>query len=218
MITEILNPSSYYLNFYSFPPLLVGIICLILGIYILMIGKDKKISTYFFIFSVSVFIWLGSYALAFASNSADIALLWGNTVYLGLVFLFPSLYSMSVGYLNLQKQRKFIPFVYAVGAIYFMIVFFTPYFLIGMKRYYWGYYPLYPTGYFTAPTSFMLLFIFIGVTIIINYVIGLAQEKSEIGRTHKKLLFFAHFIGYFACVDFIAKYGVELFRSAMSSY
>lgn len=211
VLAEVFTLSNYSFNVYAIPPLIVGLTCLYLGLYVYLRNRESKINLFFLLFNLCISIWLVSYFFTFFSNNKLVALFWGKTVYLGLMFMFPSIYGLSVYYLNFYKQQKFIIIGYIVSLIYFMLLVFTDYFIIDMRQYFWGLYPLYKPGVFALPATFIFLFVMIGIIVVINYYLAIGKQKNPDNKRNLKVIFVAHLIAYFACVDFIPKYGVELY-------
>ena len=140
------------------------------------------------------------------STNYEVALFWGRLSYIGVVFISPGIYALSVAYLNFQHQKKFVIAAFIVCSI-FCILSQTSWFVSSVRKYYWGYHPI---ANFLHP-PFLLLFFSLMIAGLSNLYQGYKSETLPIEKQRRKYLFLAFLIAYFGSWDYFPNYGVEVY-------
>jgi len=194
------------MNIYSFPPLIAALITLILGIIVFLRKTKSSLHFSFFLFNLSVFIWLFSYSVTYSINNAKIAFFFTKAACTAVIFTAPTFFHFTINYLKLTKFKKLYIFLYFLLIILSLLFIFTKYFLNEPYLYSWGYYskagPLHPY-YLVLHFSILSISFFL----LIFYRI---KNKSKLSSTEKNRLYYAiiaYTIASLSNIDFLQKYG-----------
>jgi serine phosphatase RsbU (regulator of sigma subunit) len=117
------------------------------------------------------------------------------------------MYFYTVELLDLRKQRKWVYIFYAL-MIAFTPVTRTNYFLAGVVKWPWGYYPIRATFLYDI---FILSFCFYWTLGLKNIVLAYRKESSLARKTQLKFVALALFVVTLAFVDFVAKYKLQVY-------
>ncbi len=196
----------YRFNPYALPPLLTTIFIVFLATFVFIVNKKSTSNRIFVLLCLSNAIWQFGYFMVFLSKDEKTAIAWQKFVYLGVPFISPVIYHLSVFFSDFKKQKRFIPYIYLI-AIMFVILSRTDYFLSGLNTYFWGYYK--KAGIFYSP--FLLFWTIVGLTGIWNLYKSYRITKTPLERQRKKYMFLALSIALIGIWDFIPAYGIELY-------
>jgi len=202
--------SNYYFNFFAIPPLVASIFLFILAFLVLLRNPREKINRSYFYMNFSAFIWQLGYFFVYISRTEELADFWQRIVYLGVPFLAPTMYHFSINFFKNKNGYKFIIPYYIFAMIFSLLSVTTNFLIIGVKKYFWGYY----TYVNIIPFSLFLAFWMIPVLYaIINLYIGFKKTDSQsaIERQQKKYLSLAFIVVYLASFDFVSVYGVGVY-------
>ena len=125
------------ISIFVLPPLLTGLCTLALGLFILLKSKSSAVARRFSVLCFSIMLWQFGNVLIWSSKTSDIALFWMRVVYIGVAFIPAVAYHFSVSTNNLQKQKKWIPFVYLLSFLLLFLIFRKD-FIIGVNETLWG--------------------------------------------------------------------------------
>jgi PAS domain S-box-containing protein len=201
--------SSYYFNPYAMPTLFMGIFMLVLGIYVFNQNKKSIINISFLILSINILFWFLGMSMVYVSKDKELALFWYKYfAFLGVVFISPSVYFFAVSLLKLFKGQKWFVLVsYPVASLFYLLMIKTDYFVIGAKKYFWGWYPLY------GPISYPFLVFFFALMLgsFWNYVFSLIKIDAGIEKKRIKYVFIGLLLAYIGAADYIANYGIQVY-------
>ncbi|MDH5662208.1 MAG: hypothetical protein OEY92_04355, partial [Elusimicrobiota bacterium] len=120
------------MSIFVLPPLLTGLCTLALGLFVLLRSRSSDLARSFSMLCFSIMIWQFGNVLAWSSKTSDIAMFWMKLVYIGVAFIPALAYHFSVSFSNLQKQKRWIPFMYLLSFLLLTLVFRKD-FIIGIR-------------------------------------------------------------------------------------
>jgi len=74
-------------NINTAPPLIVGFLMFVLGVVTLIRERVSRVSSSFFMVTLSIFVWLGSYAWLYSASNEQVAVLWAKIEHIGVAFI-----------------------------------------------------------------------------------------------------------------------------------
>jgi len=197
------------MNIYSIPTLIGSALVLGIGLLVWLKNKKSEINIVFGLYNFSIFFWLISYTIAYSVKSPQIANFWCRVACISTTFIAPTFYHFALSYLKIKKERKLVFLSYLLMC-FFALLFRTEYFLKNTPyKYFWGYYSkagiLHPV---------YLLFFFLIITRGF-FLIWKAHKKivniSPLENLRLKYIFFAYLIHSGAAIDYLPKYGFEIY-------
>jgi PAS domain S-box-containing protein len=200
--------SSYYCNPYAIPVLLTGLVVVAFGISVFSNQKDSPVNASFLAFCISIGLWLTGESLMYVSKEAGLARFWYGVAFLGVSMISATLFSFTVFFLKREKQlKKMILLGYVLACVFFYFSIHSGHLIIGMKKYFWGWYPQY------GPFSFVFLSQFGAflVACIWLYVGALRKTAAIDEHNRVKYVLTGFLISYVALVDYIATFGIAFF-------
>ena len=193
---------------YSIPPFVGAVFSILIGMFVFLKNKRSQNNLSFFLFCLSVFIWLFGYTVAYSTKDFNTAVFFCRVACAGACFTAPAFYHFSVSFLGLEKERKFVWITYGIMGLIAPFSLISPYFLIGAWPYYWGYYSkaglLHP----------VYLVIFFSIFTRGFYLLSRALREKGISYARKlqlKYAFIAYIVALLGAIDYIPKYGVEFY-------
>lgn len=187
---------------------ITAFLSLILGIFIFYKNRKSYVNIFFSGFYFSVFLWLFATVLSHISTDIVHINFLHHIAYTGVISLHLGFYHFPILYLKKDKWYKSLYVVYLLGSIFIILLFFTDYFLSGVYKYTWGYYPkaaiLHPL--------YIGFSIFIYTTVFVLTYIKLTRNhltKLESKRT--KYLLLGILICCFAAIDYLPNYGISIY-------
>jgi len=145
----------------------------------------------------------------YASDNIANAVFWARLGYLGVIFIPISLYHFTITFLQDQKRKKYLPYIYLIGLI-FIIASRTDYFINGMHNYFWGYYPsvgiFYPFWVLFYGSMFLWT-----VYILYSAYTKQGEEKPFAQKQQIRYVLFAFFVASFSCVDYLQNFNLEVY-------
>ena len=97
----------FSLNINTIPPLIVGVLMLVLGATTLIKDRASKVSTSFFMVTLSVFIWLGSLPFLYSASNEHEALFWARIEHFGVAFIPSFFFIFTLGIIRRYKRYKY---------------------------------------------------------------------------------------------------------------
>lgn len=179
----------------------------LLGIFIFL-SKKSWIN---FVGSITYYccaIWFFGYFMLF-STANPTTTFWSRFVYVGVVFIAPGFFHFSVTLLKLDNQRKYVPLAYLISLFFLCLDLFTDYFVIGLYKYFWGYYT--KINPFIHNLFLLYFSVLYGIGILNLVKAYRKQSSSPMEATRLKYLIWSYAISIFGAVDFIPKYGYEVY-------
>src|SRR3989344_800353 len=129
------------MSIYSIPNFVVGIYTLGLGIFVLISNPRANKNVIFFLLSLSSFIWLVSYGIAYSTEDYETAFLLLKIGHASAISISPIIYAFMLAVLGPYKKHfdillgKFTTFYGIISAI---LVFIYPPYLPVIVKQWWG--------------------------------------------------------------------------------
>lgn len=141
----------------------------------------------------------------------NIILFFGRLGHLGVIFIAANLYYFSTALVETKRNDLFIKLYYFICLIFAILLFTSNYYINGLTKFQWGYYPRAAFLHTIALILFQCIFIF-RILLISFFGIIEAKKNHNYNKMNKiKYTFAAICIYTFANVDFIAKYGLSVY-------
>jgi diguanylate cyclase (GGDEF)-like protein/PAS domain S-box-containing protein len=208
MIVQLLNPDNYAFTIHAAASMLVGAAIAVLGAYVFIREHASRIGVIFWIFTLSISIWLSAFAAVYASLHEPQALFWMKVAQMGVTFIPVTMLALSFTVVQRADEfRWFIRTSVAVSTLFCLGVIFTDLHIRGVYHYFWGYYPRF------GPLGVFFIAYFFGIMIYVLRLYWLEYRGSSNERRRKRLkgLLLAFSLGYLASTDFLAAFGVPLY-------
>lgn len=196
------------MNLFSLPTFITSFLIFILGLTIYCKGEKNKVNIIFFFLSASITTWLFFVSIAYNFTNYNKADIYMRICYLGISFIPVSTSHFIIEFLKIRISKYIIVVLYLIGAIFGYLMLFSNYFLIGVKVFFWGFYPR--AGIFHP---FFLFFLF-GNALTMTFLLireYLKVYTSALRRNQIKYILIAFLFLAASTVDFIPVYGVNLY-------
>ena len=135
-----LAASTYYINVHAIPMFLMGIVTLALGFLVYRSNKASAAHRHFLMLCASIALWLDATSIALCATDAESALHWFKLDNVGVMYISVAFYGFSAEFLQLQRHRS-IRIGYALATLMAAAVLFRQDFVVGVNRFWWGYFP-----------------------------------------------------------------------------
>jgi PAS domain S-box-containing protein len=196
------------LNIFALAPLLVGFLMFILGTVTIFRDRASKVSSSFYLVTLSIFMWLGSLPWLYSASNEHVALFWAKIEHFGVAFIPSFFFIFTLDIVQRYKKYKYFGWATLFLSAGFCVGFvFSPHFLEGVSRMPWGYYAQYgPYGYLLI--AYLAIFMLISLDLI-----WLEYMKSASDRERSRLMgiFLGVAVGLLGAVDFVGVFGVQVY-------
>src|SRR4030042_286934 len=193
------------ISLYSIFPFLSSLFILFLGFFVYFKQSRSPINRAYSRFSVFTFIWLFSYAISYSTITEQHAFFWLKVGYTGIIFIPVGFFHFVYAFLNLKSYKKILIFLYGISFLFIYSLYGTDYFVIGLYKYFWGYYP--KVG-FLHPLYIGFLFLTVGYCdflLLINWF--KMRKESTLFKNKIQYVLSGFFIGFFVMLVFaVTKY------------
>ncbi len=200
----------YQFNPYAIPPLLASAYWLTLGLFIFIMRR--RVFANFICGLVYYFATIWQFGYFMLYSSTDPTLFWPKFLYSGVIFIAPTFYHFSVLILNFKNQKKFVHLAYAISFCFLLLILFSDKFIIGLRRYFWGYHPL--VNHFFH-SLFLIFFAFVYSSGLKNLLVGYRQKKRQgsqpLELTRIKYLILVYAVSLLGAMDYIPDWGVRFY-------
>jgi two-component system CAI-1 autoinducer sensor kinase/phosphatase CqsS len=191
---------------YSILPAIVALLFLGCGFYALWKRGFNRITGSFFLLCITTFLWQGTWAVLFHTNSAAAALVLVKVGYFFILFLPTAVYHFLAEITGRSSERRYVYLSYGLAGILAVFLLTSDLFVSGYYAYFWGYYPkagmLHPVH--VAQTTLVVT-----RGLYITYV---AQKTASDYMQMRLRLCVAGLLVYlFAAVDYLCNYGLEFY-------
>lgn len=195
------------MNAFAISSLLTAIVTLLLGLFVLLGNRRKRLNQVWLLVSISVTLWIIGLLGSVLSNNESQALIWQRVLYIGTAFIPAAFfhYSSILVQKNIQ-QRKSIIIFYGLSFVFGLLAF-TTLFIIGVsKRTFFDYWPV-KTG--IVYPFFLAFFVF-----VVFYSIRLIYLQYQKRKFDQKLLymFIASLIGFIGgSTNFVLDFNLNIY-------
>lgn len=199
-----LTSAAYELSPSGIPVVLTAMLTLGLGVRVLM-RRVTSTSAAFFAITVAVTIWMAAFAGMYSARDASVALRWAHVAYLGVPFIAPATYWLTVEILRLEQRRRLaVVAAWSFSAFFSGVAVTTDRLIPRVELYWWGFYPHFSAG---AGAAFLTFFFGCLTAALIEVI---RAYRTTQGPEQKRLRWFliAFVIAYLGGLDFLPNYGV----------
>ena len=195
-------------NINTVPPLIVGFLMFVLGVVTLIRERVSRVSSSFFMVTLSIFVWLGSYAWLYSASNEQVAVLWAKIEHIGVAFIPSFFFLFILDIIRQYKKYKYFGWATLILSGVFSVGFiFSPYLIEGVLSTPWGYHAQY------GPYAFILI-VYIALFLLISLDllwIEYLRSSSERERNRLMGIFLGVVIGLFGAVDFLPTFGIQVY-------
>ncbi len=208
MLSLVLNQTSYQISPFALPVLFVGAALVVLGFYVAVHERRSRIGIIFFLFDITVSLYLIGMGINYSARDANVAMFWIKIAHIGLLFIPSTALYLTVMRLQLTHRHRFLTLgVFVLSFLLVLSSFRNKFLLKGVDLFFWGYYGQYGTMGFVT-----LLF----VITVMAYVLNLYWQEYRLSKTEKQKkrfrgIFIAFSIGTLAVVDVIPTFGIGFY-------
>ncbi len=209
LINAIFDSRSYADNIVAWAPRISAILILALGAYVFWRERASRIGIQYFLFDISVFIYLFAVSFQMASLNHEIAMFWARTEQIGVILMYPTIFQFGVLFIGYEKEkRNYVRAAWILSGIFILINVSTDLYVNELYQYWWGHYIKFgwlPTLFFTSSSFFVMTGLL--------YIAQVYRQSSPETVRHKRAkgLLWGFGFGMVAFVDLIAGYGIELY-------
>ena len=202
------------MNFlYGLPPLITGLLILLLGLFVWVKNVKNRVNESFFLLCFSTFLWLGFYGFSFLQvRKVDTLMLLFKIGYAGVIFIPVFWFAFIVNFLNEVRFKKLVNISYFIAVFFLLTLIFTNSFITGIRKYFWGYYPV-AIGSLLHPI-FLSFYILLWMFSVKTLFFSLIESHSAIARAKIKYVFFSLLIATPGVLDFAPNYGIRIYPFA----
>lgn len=198
------------MNPYAIPPLIAGIIVLGLGIFVI-INHKRLLNFLWFSLCANCAIWLFCYSILYTIKSTEILNIVARITYIGVTGILISSILFVRSALKLTISRLLVIFITIVYAITLYFLFKSDFILSGYWNYYFGHYPKIGKFHNIYLISWIALWIWYTLIYLYKGYRGSFGEYSVDEINRLKYLIYAFVVASLGPLDFIQKYGIELY-------
>lgn len=199
------------MNLFSIPPLASAMLFLLLGVFIFLSNRKSKLNLTFFLICLSTFWWQFSWFILFNIKSEQSALALIRIGYAGIIFIPIFFYHFFI--LFIDDKRKFDKFAlyisYFITIIFEFIIFFSNYFVSGLHKYFFGFYPA--VNFIHLIYLALLTYVLIRIIMMLNGYLKNHDIITDLKAKQIKYLLPSMILYGLASFDFIANYGLEVY-------
>ncbi len=190
---------------YQIAPVVTAILVLCICIFVVFQNRKSQINIVFGFLSLSIFVWLAGFSAMYFSSNPEQALFFARLGFVGVTIIPFLSYHFIAIFLNRAPSVRFLILLYT---LIIPILFMTPTRLMysDIEKHFWGYYPIAGPFYFISPIMFVLLILY-GLILL-----GSGNKQVEARkREQKKYIFVAFVAVILGFVDYLPKYGVNIY-------
>ncbi|MBI5284645.1 MAG: diguanylate cyclase [Chloroflexi bacterium] len=208
MLRDILDSSNYAFSAYAIPVVIAGLLNGGLGLVTLVRERASIVSVTFCVMALSTTIWLVSFGAVYSTDDPSIALAWVRVEHVGLVMIPASVFlfaSAVTGHLN--RRNVMGACAVPLSIVLYVLVLATDGVVDGVRRYYWGFYPVQGS---LMPLLLGFFGLYLGASVYVLRA-GHKATQSAAQRRRLKAILVALLISYPATVDFLPALGVAVY-------
>ncbi len=201
--------TNYAFNPNVIPPLIALVALGALGIGVVWRERASYPSRLFCLVTLTVSVWLFAFAWMYCAVDPATALWWAKCAYLGVPLIPAAMYHLTIVVLGRSAQHgKTLIAVWIVAALFVVTILDTDWLIVGVQRYWWGYYPRYGwLGVLYLPFFFVVI-----LASFRHYLSAYRHAIPGTPASHRiRGLLIAFSVVYLGSVDYVAKYGIGVY-------
>ena len=197
------DASNYFLNSYAIPVLVVSTFVFLMGTFVLSQNVRSLNNFSFFLICLSSSVWLYGMSLMYCARFEALALDWYKYfTFLGVTQIAPSIYFFSVVWPGqLAPKKKSVVIGYILAFSFYLSSALSGYGVVGVRRYFWGFYPVYGP----IAVAFLSLFVIYYIAALRNFISGFRTETRPQQRAQILYITVAYGVTFLGACDFIPK-------------
>ncbi|MBT8136042.1 MAG: EAL domain-containing protein [Gammaproteobacteria bacterium] len=210
MLAQIFQAQAYAFNSHALPLFAAAGLILFMSALTLTHERGSRVAVPLFLMALATAFWLVGFGVMYCARTTAAALWWARFAHAGIVFIpTAALYFAArvVGKSSFAPGRS-LTFAASVSAMFLVLAFVSPEFIIGMQQHWWGQYPRYG-----AIGSMFIVFLVLLVTtcIIVFFNAMRCSPRDTALHRRSKLFLVASCVGAASVVDFMPMYGLDVF-------
>jgi two-component system NtrC family sensor kinase len=190
---------------YSIPTLVTSFLSFGLGIFILTRNRKSKLNWTFASWCFLTSYWQTCWTVLFNVPTPQTADLLARLGYSGIIFIPIVFFHFVVEFTKAIRERYLSYLFYALGGIFFFSVWKTSYFVAGVYKYTWGYYPRGGVLHLIY-LAVLVVMLSSGLWLLWQYKCHSADQPNRLNQT--KYVITSTVIYSMASIDFFANYGI----------
>ena len=192
------------MTIYSIPTLATALLSLGLGLFILGRNSKSKLNWTFASWCLLTCYWQTCWTVLFNVHNLQAAESLARLGYSGIIFIPIVFFHFVVEFTKAERARLFSYVFYVLGGLFFVSVWQTSYFVAGVYRYSWGYYPRGGVLHLIY-LVFLLVMLLSGLRLLWQFKRQSLDQPNRLNQT--KYIIASTVIYSMAGVDFLANYG-----------
>ncbi len=192
------------MNIYWITPIIGVVFALLLGLFVLSKKIHSPLHQVFALFCLETFYWQLCWFISYflhAPTTKDFIIRMAFSV---IVFIPFTYYHFAILFLNLSPKKYHVKFGYLFASFFLILLWTSNVFLAGYRTFWWGYYPKVGSIF-----SFYLVGVFVYmIGALILMLKALRDENNKVGRNKIKYMTLAHFLYFFATIEYAIDYGI----------
>ena len=194
------------MTFYSIPTLVTALLSFGLGIFILARNRASRLNWTFGAWCLLTCYWQTCWTILFNVEDHSTADLLARLGYSGIIFI-PIVFFHFVVEFTADRERLLSYLFYVLGGLFTVSIWTTSYFVDGIYRYSWGYYPragILHVFYFAV----LVVMLFSGIRLLWRFKAQSQEHPTRLNQTKyssdpRRL--------FVASIDFLANYGLGFY-------
>ena len=199
------------MTIFSISPLIVAILFFISGVLVYLKNRKSLVNIVLALEWTVLVLWLFGYFMAYSTKQEAVAIFWVKFAYTGVIFIPTLFYHFTMVFLQIgfEKIKKKIYLAYAGAFTFLGFLYFSPYMVSGVNKFFWGY----QTKVGPLHNLYMLYFATLLIASFLNFYTMYKKVRNKLAMesVRIKYVFLAFGIGSLGAIDFIANYGVEFY-------
>ena len=201
------SQAAYAFSPFAIPPAVTTLVVIAFGLR-LAFTRVSNVTVALLGMALAAAAWQASFMMMYLATDAAGATAWAKAGYGCVTFLAPATYQFVVEILRIGARRKAATLIgWLIASQFAILTVTTGYLVTGVRRFFWGYYPVYDIA---ASIPYLLFFggsIFAALAELRSvYPISMESERARI-----RLFAIALGIGCLAFVDYLAVYGITVY-------
>lgn len=208
MAGKVFEISSYSLNIYALPTLVLSFTIPLLLLMVIFRERISSLSVSFSVLGFFTSLWFLAFSLMYSSVNPDAALWWAKAAYLGVPFIPAAVYHFTVSVLRSYSQNRNVVLAgWIISLLFSVLALGTDTMITGVNKYWWGFYPAYgwPGSLFIAFFLVMLL------ASLRHYLLEYRRHTTTLQKLRTKSFLWAFSIAFAGFVDFLPKYEIAVY-------
>lgn len=199
--------SAFQLSPFAIPPAVTVAVVVFFAVRV-VITRWSAIGLALFGMSLAAAAWQAAFAAMYLSTGARQAAMWGRIGIACVSFMAPAVYQFVSNLLHIQQRRRIaLALCWLVAAQFAIVAIATDYVVAGVKRFWWGFYPLSDRA---AGVPFVVFFAGVLVAAIVELFRAYPRAQGT-ERRRIRLFAIALGVGYIAMIDYLPAHGVAVY-------